>query len=370
MRRTLLTVHCLLITFLSSCSPQAPAPLQTSLIVYRFDPPAFIEYSTEYKPIKEIPFSIPPNCGLNDTFPAPIGSTLLIELNCPNGQTVLFLDLESGATTQPITDTDAHFLAWESDGKAAYLKIDSLGYPRIIRKYIDGAINPLSIDEYTYDLAAKPDSYDFTFTFSHGLGQGSETYLAGLDGRVVTLLYVDQYNYIALAHFSPNGKQIVFIKIPDTQTPFTVGELWVIPAAVTFASKTPSSMENAIFLAHVDAGHGYAANWSPDGKYIAFVVRENPADEEANQSSVALISNIYIVEVDTGKITQVTNYSNARVETPYWSPDGNTLAFNAVINDRMNVFIADIGSVWAGSSSPEIKALEDGSTCCPAWMRK
>jgi len=226
MRRTLLTAHCLLITFLSSCTSQTPTPLQTSLIVYRFDPPAFIEYSTEYKPIKEIPFSIPSNCGLNDTFPAPIGSTLLIELNCPNGQTVLFMDLESGATTQPITDTDAHFLAWTPDGKAAYLKVDSLGNARIVRTSAKGAQEFIPITEFTYDLSASPDAGEFTFTFSRGLGYGSELYLAQNNGQTNQLLYADQFNYTSFARFSPDGKMIAFIKIPDTQTPFTVGELW------------------------------------------------------------------------------------------------------------------------------------------------
>jgi len=374
MRRLLCTAYCSLITsflfLLSSCTHQTPAHLQTSLIVYRFDPPVFIEYSTEYKPIKEIPFSIPANCGLNNTFPAPIGPTLLIELNCPNGQTVLFLDLESGVATQPITDTDVHFLAWTPDGKSVYLKVDSLGNSRIVRISTKGTPEFIPITEFTYDLSASPDAGEFTFTFSRGLGYGSELYLAQNNGRTTQLLLADQFNYISFTRFSPDGKRIAFIKIPDTQTPFTVGELWVIPATVTFANKTPSSMENGMILAQVDAGHGYAANWSPDGKQIAFVVRENPDDEKANQSSDALISNIYMVDVDTGKLTQITDYSNARVETPCWSPDGNTLAFNGVINDRMNVFIVDMESVGVGSSNPEIKALETGSTCCPAWMRK
>ena len=319
-----------------------------------------MEYSTAYKPIKEFPFSVPPNCGLNNTIPAPVGSTLLIELNCPNGQTVLFLDLELGVITQPITDTDAHFLAWKSDGKAAYLKTDSLGNPRLMRKYIDEAINLLVIDEFTYDLAPKPDSYDFAFTFSHGLGQGSEMDFAQHDGRIITLLYADQYNYISLARYSPDGKQIAFIKIPDSQTPFTVGELWIMNADGSNPRK----------LADVDAGHGYTANWSPDGKRIAYVVRENPDDEKANQLSDALISNIYIVDVETGDLTQLTKFENARVETPFWSPDGNTLLFNGVVDGRMNVFIASMESVGAGSSNPEIKPLVAESVCCPAWMRK
>ena len=67
-------------------------PLQTTFYIFRFDPPALIEFSEEFQPIKEIPFSIPPNCGLFNTFPAPVGKFMAVELNCPNGQTVLFLD--------------------------------------------------------------------------------------------------------------------------------------------------------------------------------------------------------------------------------------------------------------------------------------
>lgn len=354
MRIKLLTAHYILITaLLLSCQPAPTPPPTTSLLIYRFAPPAFVEYSLTYEPVNEIPFSIPPNCGLNNTFPAPVGNFLVIELNCPNGQTVLFLDVESASVTQPVTASDAHFLAWTSDGKAAYLKIDSLGTPQVIRAYTDGAKGILAVPEFTYDLSAKPNSFDFTFTISRGLGYGSELYLAQHDGRIITLLYTDPYSYISFACWSPDGKQIAFIKTPDTQTPFTVGELWVMDADGMHPRK----------LADADAGHGYAANWSPDGKRIAFVVRENPQAENANQKSDALISNIYSVDVETGMFNQVTNLDNGHVETPLWSPDGNTLAFTAVLNGRMNVSIANM-------LSGEIKFFETESTCCPAWMRK
>jgi len=333
------------------------------LVIYRFKPPAFLEYNKDFQLTREIPFSIPPNCGLFNTFPAGFEQFLLIELSCPNGQTVLFMDLEIGSTTQPVINTDSHFLAWTSDGKSAYLKVDSLGSPRIIRAQTDGEQQFVPVTEFTYDLSTKPDSQDFTFTFSRGLGYGSELYLAQRDGRVTQLLYADLYNYISYARFSPDGKQIAFIKTPDTQTPFTVGELWVIPSNVTFANKTPSSQVEAKLIADVDAGHGYAANWSPDGTKIAFVMRENPEDENANQSSDTLISNIYVVDVDTGILDQITNFTEGHTETPFWSPDGNTLAFNVVINGRMQIYIADI-------ESGEIQPLLEGSTCCPAWMRK
>jgi len=340
-------------TFLLSCTPPPQSSAQTSLYVYRFDPPAFVEFSEGFEFIHEIPFSIPLNCGLFDVFPAPIGKYLLIELSCPNGQTVLFLDVESGSTTQPVTDADSHFLSWASDGRSVYLKVDSLGAARVVRVDTDGSQKNMDVIGWTYDLARKPNSDDFLFTFSRGLGSGSELNFTQSDGHDAKTLYADQFNYISFARYSPDGSQIAFIKIPDSQTPFTVGELWVMDAD----GKNPRK------LADADAGHGYAANWSPDGTRIAFVKRENPEDQSANQSSESLISNTYIVNVESGELTQITYFTAGRAETPQWSPDGNTLAFNRVQNGRMEVQIADI-------HSGQIRSLITESTCCPAWMRK
>lgn len=354
MRRKLFPVYSLLVIFLFSCNSQpSQSSLQTTFYVYRFDPPAFIEFSKDFQPVKEIPFSTPLNCGLLNTFASPMGEQIVIELNCPNGQTVLFLDSETTTVTQPITDSDSHFLAWTPDGKAAYLKVDSLGNAHIARVNANRKKEFIPVTEFTYDLSTNPNNNDFTFTFSRGLGEGSELWLAKRDGKVVQQLYADPFNYISFARYSPDGSQIAFIKIPDTGTPFTVGELWMMN----------NDSSNARKLANVDAGHGYAANWSPDGKRIAFVVRENPEDQQANQSSDSLISNVYVVDVKSGALTQITHLENGRVETPFWSPDGNTLAFNTVINDRMEVRIADL-------ITGEIRPLITESTCCPAWMRK
>ena len=360
MPRKLVILLCLLVVcLLSACLPDvvptsfAASPPSTAFFVYRFELPAFVGFSEDMQVTKEIPFSYPVNCGLFDTFPAPHGQTLAVELSCPNGQSVLFLDTETGTISLPFSATDSHFLAWQSDGLAAYLKVDSLTAPRIVRAYVGGGQDELPIPEFTYDLAANPASNDVTFALSRGLGYGSELYLLNEEETTPQLLYSDPSNYLSFARFSPDGKKIAFIKIPDTQIPFTVGELWVADADGANARK----------LAEADAGHGYAANWSPDGTKIAYVVRENPEDEAANQSSEALVSNIYIVEVASGGITRLTSFEEGYAETPHWSPDGNTLAFNVVINGRMNVFIADV-------NSGEVKPLATEPACCPTWMRK
>jgi hypothetical protein len=339
---------------LLSCTPQTPsAALQTTFYVYRFDPPALIEFSEDFQTIGEVPFSIPPNCGLFNIFPAPVGTFMAIELSCPNGQTVLFLDTLVSSVTQPVTNSDSHFLAWTVNGEVAYLKVDSLGSPRVIRMFTAGKQDLIPIPEFTYDLAVSAARNEFTFTFSRGMGQGSELWFAERNGNVAEQLYADPLNYISFARYSRDGNQIAFIKIPDTQIPFTVGELWVMN----------NDGSNPRKLAAADAGHGYAANWSPDGTRIAFVKRENPDDERAAQSSEALISNLYIVDVQSGSLTQITQLEEGRVETPFWSPDGNTLAFNMVINDRMEVRIADV-------ATGEMRSLITESACCPAWMRK
>ncbi|MEW6086205.1 MAG: hypothetical protein AB1607_16570 [Chloroflexota bacterium] len=369
MHRLRVPAYYLLITFLllTSCDSTPTPPPQTSLVVYRYDPPAFIEYSTDFQPVHEIPFAIPPSCGLYNTFPATMGEILLIELSCPNGQTVLFLDTTTGSSTQPVTDSDAHFLAWARDGESAYLRVDSLGNPRVILANVGGGEDQVPITEYTYDLAVNPVNDDFTFTFSRGLGYGSELWLAKRGGNVVELLFADQFNYVSFARFSPDGRRIAFIKIPDTTTPFTVGELWVMNA----------DGSNAHNLADVDAGHGYAANWSPDGKRIAYVIRENLEDESANLSSAELISNIFIVNVETSALKRVTQFVNGHAETPVWSADGNTLIFTAVVDGSMTVFIADVATAGVGLPEPtglkfpvEMTPLMNESTCCPAWLRR
>lgn len=341
--------------FLLSCNPPTAtqSALESKFYFYRFNPPAFVEFSSDLQAADEIPFVVPPSCGLFNSFPARIGKFMAIELSCPNGQTVLFLDTDNAAVTQPIPDSDSHFLAWTPDGKAAYLKVDSLGNTRVSRAFTDGRQELIQVPAFTYDLAADPMQDEFTFTFSGGMGQGSELWLARRDGKHAEALYTDRFNYISFARYSPNGSQIAFIKTPDTQTAFTVGELWVMDRDGLNARK----------LAEADAGHGYAANWSPDGKRLAFVVRENPQDARADHLSEALVSNIYTVEVESGKLARVTHLESGRAETPVWSPDGNTLAFNVVINDRMNVHIADL-------ATGQIRSLLTESTCCPAWMRQ
>jgi hypothetical protein len=232
----------LLLFFLISCTSQPQALNQISFYIYRFDPPAFVEFSEDFKVMKEIPFSIPKDCGLLDNFSAPVGGYLLVELSCPAGQTVLFLDTDSGSVSQPIRNTDSHFLAWTGNGKSAYLKVDSLGSARIVRMFTNGKRNEMDVTGWTYDLSVKPDADDLLFAFSRGLGSGSELKFSQNHGLRVERLYADSFNYISFARYSPDGSQIAFIKIPDSQMGRTRAS-WRMRTQVMGTRRTGHRME-------------------------------------------------------------------------------------------------------------------------------
>jgi Tol biopolymer transport system component len=340
--------------FLLGCSTPSRAPSVTTLSVFRLEPAGLVELGVGNSTQRELPISVPDGCTVDNIFAPPVGATLAIELSCAFGQAVVWLDTDTGKLTQPVTDSDSHFMGWIPDGSATFLKVDTVNRPHVILAHLGGMPENVPITELSYDISPRPDSQtEFLFTFSRGMGLGSEMWLARFDGRLVKQVMVDPSHYLSFARWSPDGSKVAFIKIPDSATPFTVGELWIMEADGSQAHR----------LAEADAGHGYAEAWSPDGARIAFVVRENPNDAQADTNAEALKSNISILNVADGTQTGLTHLQDARVGAPAWSPDGNSIAFTAVLNDKMAVYVADI-------TSGELKQAIPGAACCAVWLRK
>ncbi len=344
---------CLVLSVSYGCSPTAGAKV-TAFYVFRSSPAALVQLSNGGSVLRELPVTIPDGCSLDNIFSPPVGETLAIEFSCSFGQSVVWFNTVNGKMTQPVTNSDSHFLAWTPDGQSAYLKVDSLGLPQIVVAPVGGKPGIVPITGLTYDVAPIPGGSDhFLFSFSRGMGLGSEMWKARAWGAFSDHILTEPHSYIAFSRWSPDGMKIAFIKIPDSATPFTVGELWVMGA----------DGSNARRLADADAGHGFAEAWSPDGSRIAFVVRENPGDAQADQDANALRSNIAIVRLGDGTESRVTHFQNAQVEAPAWSPDGNRLAFTVVLNDKMSVYVADLRS---GTVQPALSV----PACCAVWMQK
>lgn len=342
------------LVLVTACAPTRSPSAQSSLYVFRLSPPALIELGPSLSVLRTIPLAIPEGCGLQSVHAPRRGAKLALEVSCPFGEAVLTVDTLSGAIHQPVTDSDSHFLAWSADGSQLYLKVNSINRPQIIRVNAEGIRTDVPVSELTYDLSPNPDnSGRFMFALSRGMGLGSELWMADEGARSTTQLAVDPTSYLSLARWSPDGKSIAFIQIPDSPTPYTVGQLWVMQA----------DGSDPHMLAEADAGHGFAPSWSPDGSQIAFTHRDNPDDQNADESAGALISNIHVVSVVSGKEEALTTFRGTEVEGPAWQPDGGKIAFTAVLNDKMSAYVLDV-------SSGSLRSIDAGPACCAAWVQR
>ena len=352
MPKLLLPTFFSLITFiLTSCTPATP-PTLTQPTLFYLQGTTLISREWRNGDESSTPLNLPPGCALWSLHPAPRGDALALELYCASGPAVVMLEPTSGEM-RPLIDepgTDSHFFAWDADGQSLYLKIDSLGNARIARVDAEsGKLKELPLPATTYDLGLLP-SGEIISSQTAGLGFGAETWLSDEKGRPLYRLLVEPEHIVAFARPSPDGKQIAYILMPDGQTPFPLGALWLADA----------EGQNPQFIAEADAGHGFAPAWSPNGTRIAFVVRENPDDAQTDPSS----TNLALVNVAGAEITPITDFEEALVGAPVWSPDGMALSFDVVENGKMSVWVYD------AATGELFQVSESGTACCPAWTER
>ncbi len=195
-----------------------------------------------------------------------------------------------------------------------------------------------------------PDiSPDGTRILFHHVRPGDllDIYVMNADGSGATTLAAGEW---ADAHpaWSPDGTQIAFQSDRDGGST----AVWIMDSdgsnvrkLTSFPSWTPAwspdgtrivfagrddQGEADLFIINVD-GSGLtnitpdavgdnAPAWSPDGQTIAFT----SSDRDGN-----LFQDIYVVSVNGGPITNLTNNPNSHDYNPDWSPDGSRILFSS-----------------------------------------
>ncbi|MFP5261099.1 MAG: S9 family peptidase [Blastocatellia bacterium] len=131
--------------------------------------------------------------------------------------------------------------------------------------------------------------------------------------------------------WSPDGKTVAFASNRGGKP-----ALWVVDVATKEPRMLTAWERSNFFLSK--AGEMFC--WSPDGKEIAFVAAEKPAQAESTDPRVItrlqyktrtsfsdnLRSHIFIVSVEDGKVRQLTR-GKSDEHSISWSPQGNEILF-------------------------------------------
>lgn len=342
----LLTACCLLLT---ACAPAANpnAPYTPGFFYYALDTASLV-----FDDNRSFRLPAPSDCTLYAIRPAPRGRWIAVEWDCPSGPRLGLFDSASGGIRLAIADQtiDNRLLAWHPDGGSVYLKIGMLSFPQVIRTDVETLrAAELPVSAFVYDVAVSPDGGQALYSLSNGIGFGSETWLGAENAKNASQLLLEPNHIIALAQFSPDGSKVAYIKMPDSQEPFPVGELWIMD----------SDGGNPFLAAIADAGRGYPPAWSPDGTKIAFVGRNDPADESSINLSIYDLAGQSLV---TPAISTPGRADNVLLVTaPAWSPDGAFLVFTAREGDTIAAWQYELAAQRAE------KIVE--KACCAGWVR-
>lgn len=101
-----------------------------------------------------------------------------------------------------------------------------------------------------------------------------------------------------------------------------------------------------------DAYKNRGPRWSPDGKRLAFFSNRSGAWE------------IWLMERESGALTQLTRGATGTTAWPVWSPDGKKLAYTIF---GFNSFLMDVERKWHEQSPQALPPMETGDEIFAAW---
>jgi Tol biopolymer transport system component len=204
---------------------------------------------------------------------------------------------------------------------------------RIVRKLVDTALSThfTSLQFIGSAGSWSPDSKQFAVAGVHA-GKAVLAILDMADGDVVREIEVPEVGEILNPTWSPDGKSIAFSA--------TVGgdsDLFIYDLSPQQGSGQTAALKRITSDLYADLQPA----WSPDGDSIAFVT-----DRFTTNASLLNAGDyrIALLDVASGRISPVSTFSTGKNINPQWNPDSRRVYFVSDQNGISNVYMVNLQS--------------------------
>ncbi len=297
----------------------------------------------------------PPGSVLLNLHPSPDHRWIIADLAFSGSY---LINLDSGAGRPIITDVHTgpgQFLAWSPDSQHVVILPET--FPQEAWEMDIASQRHTILDlpksEFGYTLARaiaySPDGTTLADASLYGqtVSKSTSEVEIGLQaselGARSSLAWLsgDRVVEHSLA-WSPDGQRLAFVVVVGTYDAEPSNEdiqLWTVNRADG----------NLTLVARGLAP--YRALWSPDGRYIAFLKAESSPWEKP------VFSNIYLLDLATGKEQPLTHFAEQHLGHLAWSPDGKQLAFSVSMAEYSEVWVIGLNGTGqhaiAGPATPD-----------------
>jgi Tol biopolymer transport system component len=289
------------------------------------------------------------------------------------GMYVACSDGEQSGT--PIRSVELAFLSSLEGNEEIYvIRDDGSGLRNITNNPADDGTN-VPNEGANFDWA--PDGKRMAFTSE------ADIYVIGSDGSNRTRVTADGDD--SQPRWSPDGSRIAFVSERRGTSKIYVmnadgsGQSRLTDASESFHESFPAwsrdgtriafegtGEDQGIYVIHAD-GSGqtkvtdrddryYAPVWSPDGSKIA-------ATCQCLASNKSLYNQIFVVSAagSAAVVIPADAKEDSHYDSPAWSPDGGRIAYNALLEGKVDVYIA------RADGSDAHRLTDDGASGTPAW---
>jgi dipeptidyl aminopeptidase/acylaminoacyl peptidase len=121
--------------------------------------------------------------------------------------------------------------------------------------------------------------------------------------------------------------------------------VWLLAIGVAFAQNQTPTVDQLIGLKRVGS-----PAIAPNGQWVAFTLRDTNWDDNNYHTE------IWLADVKTGDLRQLTSHAKKSSTSPVWSPDSSRLAFATDRDDKRQIYVIDP----RGGEAHKLTAAEEG----------